>query len=77
MTMSQLAHIVVGKVEYREGDGINILIPLGPCEIELTALDATISWTDGDSHGSAAIPVSDYKRHLLNKVLVLAETKKT
>jgi hypothetical protein len=75
--MNQFTHVVVGKVEYREGDGINITIPPGPCEIELTALDATISWTDGDSLGSAAIPVSDYKRHLLNKVLVLAETKMT
>ena len=75
--MSPLEHIVVGKVEYREGEGVNVSIPLGPCEVELTALDATISWTDGDSHGSAAIPVSDYKRHLLSKVLVLAETTKT
>jgi hypothetical protein len=72
--MTQFAHIVVGKVEYREGDGINIPIPFGPCEIELTPLDATISWTDGDSHGSAAIPASDYERHLSNKVLLRVET---
>jgi hypothetical protein len=34
-----------------------------------TALDATISWTDGDSHGSAAIPISDYRRYLASRAI--------
>ena len=37
---------IVGKVEYREGDGANITIRPGPCEIYVANLDATISWTD-------------------------------
>lgn len=36
---------ITGKVEYREGDGANITIRPGPCEIDETAMDATISWT--------------------------------
>ena len=36
---------IIGKVEYREGDGANITIRPGPCEVDETAMDATISWT--------------------------------
>jgi hypothetical protein len=57
---------ITGPVEYREGDGANITIRPGPCEVDETALDATISWTDGDSHGSAAMPIADYRRYLSN-----------
>ena len=44
--MAQAARIV-GKVEYREGDGAMLTIPPGPCEVALAADSATISWTDG------------------------------
>jgi len=66
--MSQSARIT-GKVEYREGDGANITIRPGPCEVEETALDATISWSDGATHGSAAIPIADYRRYLSNEAI--------
>ncbi len=61
--MSQTAHII-GRVEYREGDGPNIAIRTGRVDVQTTASDATLSWTDGDTHGSAAIPLSDFKRHV-------------
>ena len=60
---------ITGTVEYREGDGGNIAIRLGPCEIDETELDATISWIDGDSRGSAAIPIADYRRYVAKKVI--------
>ena len=66
---------ITGPVEYREGDGANITIRLGPCEVDETALDATISWTDGDSHGSAAIPISDYRRYLASRAIQLDAMK--
>lgn len=62
-----------GKVEYREGDGANITIPIGPCEVEETALDATISWTDGATHGSAAMPLTDYRRYLASNALQIVD----
>jgi hypothetical protein len=62
---------IVGNVSYREGDGTAITIPRGPCEIIETDLDVTISWTDGDTHGSTAIPVSDFKRYVAQKYIVL------
>lgn len=72
--MSRAARIV-GKVEYREGDGANITIRPGPCEVDETALDATISWTDGDSHGVAAMPVADFHRYVLNKAIEIDNVK--
>ena len=63
-----------GKVEYREGDGANITIPLGPCKVEETPLDVTISWSDGESHGSTAIPVADYRRYLASQAIQIVDT---
>jgi hypothetical protein len=60
---------ITGKVEYREGDGANITIRPGPCEVVETALDAIISWTDDDSHGSAAMPIADYRRYVASQAI--------
>jgi len=61
--VSQSARIV-GKVEYREGDGANLVIRPGPCEVEQTPLDATISWTDGLTKGVAAMPLPNFQRYV-------------
>jgi len=61
--MTETARIV-GKVEYREGDGQNIVIRPGRIEVQTTATDATLSWTDGDTRGSAAMPLTQYRRYL-------------
>ena len=66
---------IVGKVEYREGDGTNITIRPGPCEVEESALDATISWSEGDFRGAAAIPIADYRRYLAGKALRIVQTR--
>jgi hypothetical protein len=62
---------IEGTVEYREGDGPNITIRPGPCVVDETAQDATISWTDGDTNGSAAMPIDDYRRYVHNKAIRL------
>ena len=66
---------IIGKVEYREGDGANMTIRPGPCEIEETELDATISWVEGDTHGSAAMPMADYRRYIANKAIQIVGVK--
>jgi len=68
--MAQAARII-GKVEYREGDGQTILIPPGPIEVETTITDATLSWTDGETHGSTAIPIGDFQRHVARGTIEL------
>jgi hypothetical protein len=62
---------IIGKVTYREGDGMEITIPKGPCEIDETPLDVTITWTDGATHGSTAIPLADYARYVKTGVLAV------
>jgi hypothetical protein len=43
--------------------------------VEETPQDATISWTDGDSRGSAAMPIALYKRYVSSKALQLDDVK--
>lgn len=62
MSESRYGHIV-GKVEYREGDGPRIVIRPGPVELALTATDVTLSWTDGETRGSAAMPLTEFTRY--------------
>ena len=62
---------VVGDVTYREGDGVEMKIPRGAVEIVRTPLDATISWVDGATHGSTAIPLADLARHVDSGALVI------
>jgi hypothetical protein len=62
---------VKGKVEYREGDGANMTIRRGPVEVQTTTADATFSWTDGQTRGSAAIPIADFNRYLAKGLIEL------
>ena len=64
---------IVGKVTYREGDGTQLVIRPGPCEITVTNLDVTISWTDGDTRGSTAMPLAEYTRYLTNGAIELPD----
>lgn len=68
--MTQRAQIT-GKVDYRQGDGTNITIRPGPVDVQTTANDATLSWVDGETHGSAAMPLDDYRTHLSQGTIVL------
>ena len=65
--------LITGEVRYREGDGASITIRPGPCEVEETALDATISWTDGDTRGAAAMPIADFRRLVACKAIQFIE----
>jgi hypothetical protein len=68
--MTQSANIT-GKVEYREGDGVNIVIRPGRVDVETTALDATLSWVDEETHGTAAMPIDDFKGYVASGAIVL------
>ena len=56
--------MVVAKVEFREGEGIMLEIRMGAIEIALTRADATLSWTDDNFRGQAAMPYGDFRRHV-------------
>lgn len=63
---------IVGKVEYREGDGANIAIRPGPVKVLMGENDVTLSWVDEDARGSTAIPLTDFKRYVSEGRIKLA-----
>ena len=69
--MSGKKGTIVGEVVYSVGDGPSQQIPVGPCDIEATSMDATISWTDGEGSGVAAIPIDTYTRYLTGGAIKL------
>lgn len=71
--MTHLQGRIVGEVNYREGDGMLLRIPPGPCEIELDDIDVTITWVEDGVHGATAIPRGDYDEHVASGVLVVEE----
>lgn len=69
--MTQQTGFIVGKVEFRPGDGALMRIPKGPVEIETTRLEATLSWVEGETHGAAAMPLADFKRYVTQGAIAL------
>ncbi len=67
---AQAAHIR-GPVSYREGDGPLITIRPGEVDVQLTATDATLSWVDGETRGSAAMPISIFRRYVADGAIDL------
>lgn len=61
--MAQNAHIV-GTVSYRGGDGPAVEIREGPVEVSITDADATLSWVEDKTRGSAAMPIGDFRRYV-------------
>jgi len=58
--MSQIATIV-GHVTYTPGDGVPLVIPQGPVEVDLTFDSATLSWeAESKVVGLAAIPRTQF-----------------
>jgi hypothetical protein len=68
--MARNAHIT-GKVEYREGDGVSLVIRPGPVEVSTTPTDATLSWADGETRGSAAMPIGDFHTYVAKGLIEL------
>lgn len=64
---------VVGKVEFRAGDGAKMPIPKGKVEIERSRADVTLAWVDGETHGSASMPLFDFDRYVRDGALRLLD----
>lgn len=62
--MSQIV-TVVGHVTYTPGDGVPLVIPMGPVEAELAFDSATLSWEADDKVvGLAAIPRTQFDEYV-------------
>jgi hypothetical protein len=55
---------IVGSVTYREGDGMPIVIPAGPCDVDESFDSVTIGWHEGDTAGSASMPKTDFRGYV-------------
>ena len=73
MTVKKTAHII-GEVQYRAGDGVDVTIPPGPCEVEPTSQDVTISWQEGNASQVTAIPFDLYTTYLTEGRIVVDTT---
>ena len=62
---------ILGKVEYRQGDGPNVTIRPGPVGVQITAIDATLSWADGETRGAAAMPIADFRNYVAKGAIKL------
>ena len=63
-TSSKCRAQIVGKVEFRQGEGMLFAIPLGAADVEVTVLDTTFSWTEGNFHGLAAMPFVNFCHYI-------------
>jgi hypothetical protein len=55
---------IVGTVEFRPGDGPKMAVPKGRIEFETSRTDATLSWVDGETHGAATMPLTEFNRYV-------------
>lgn len=69
--MEQRPARVLGEVHYREGDGPLMPVRPGPVRFAATTNDVTLSWEDGDTRGSAAVPLADFRRYVVDGLIVL------
>lgn len=59
-------------VTYRPGEGVPILIPKGPAEVELMADSATLSWTEENgAAGVTAIPLTEFNEYVEHRQITL------
>lgn len=55
-------------ITYRPGEGVPILIPQGPVQVDLSPDSATLSWTeDNGAAGLAAIPLTQFNEYVQQK----------
>ena len=47
----------------------NITIPEGPIEFQESEFDVTLSWSEGNTRGVTAIPLSEFHRYLASRAI--------
>ena len=68
---AEIRAVVVGQVQYRQGDGMLHTICTGQTRIEVSSLDAVFSWVDEDHRCNAAMPFADFHRYVLEGAIRL------
>lgn len=59
---------ITDHITYRPGEGVPILIPQGPVQVDLSPDSATLSWTeDNGAAGLTAIPLTQFNEYVKQK----------
>ena len=62
---------IVGNVEFRAGDGPNLKIPEGNCQILMADDSVVVTWQEGGQSLTAAIPTIEFDRYIQEGAVVL------
>lgn len=68
----QVTAEIVGKVQFRQGDGVLLTVRRGRVAIEVCTCDAVLSWSDDRGRSNAAIPCSEFHRYVEEGAIRLA-----
>jgi 2-methylisocitrate lyase-like PEP mutase family enzyme len=72
-TLSTAKANIVGRVEFRLGEGPLVEIPRGLVEITFSPGDAVFSWVEGSWRDEAAMPFANFCRYVSEGAIVLME----
>jgi 2-methylisocitrate lyase-like PEP mutase family enzyme len=72
-TPSRVRANVVGRVEYRLGEGPLLEIRLGAVEITFSPGDAVFAWSEGSWREEAAMPFANFCRYVSAGAIVMAQ----
>jgi len=68
---TQIDGRIVGNVEFRAGDGPQLKIPEGDCQILMADDSVVLTWTENGQSLTAAIPKIEFDRYIQDKAVVL------
>jgi len=68
---TQIDARIAGPVEFRAGDGPQLKIPEGNCQILMADDSVVLTWMDTGQSLTAAIPKIDFDRYIEQGAIVL------
>ena len=68
---SRYSAYIVGKVEFRSGEGPLFEIGVREVEIETTWADVLFLWGEGDARQMASMPLSSFSRYIVQGCVVV------
>jgi hypothetical protein len=68
---TQIDARIAGPVEFRAGDGPQLKIPEGNCQILMADDSVVLTWTENGQSLTAAIPKIEFDRYIEDGAIVL------
>ena len=68
---TQIDARIAGPVEFRAGDGPQLKIPEGNCQVLMADDSVVLTWAEGGQSLTAAIPKIEFDRYIEEGAIVL------